>query len=192
MGVIICPTGKSMIFFKKEKNWVSGQTCFISLISKVVAASRPCEVLSLAGTVAVVSLTAWEQRQVLLLGNNWFRFCSFKFWSDWLSTVGSRGVPFWNNKNKHLFNKIEIKVWVRLSWRFSGTSAPSRQHTWQCPWFSVVPEAVHEASPGPLKGAMSAKKAIQWFETESRELLGGRNGRAECFPVVIFYLLTLP
>ena len=36
---------------------------------------------------------------------------------------------------------------------------------------SVVPEAMHEASRGLLKG--SAKKALQGSETETWELLGG-------------------
>ena len=38
------------------------------------------------------------------------------------------------------------------------------------PCISVVPEATHEAS---LKGAMSAQKALQGSETETRALLGG-------------------
>ena len=38
---------------------------------------------------------------------------------------------------------------------------------------SVVPEATHEASRGPEKGAMSAQKALRGSETETRELLGG-------------------
>ena len=37
----------------------------------------------------------------------------------------------------------------------------------------MVPEAMHEASRGPLKGAVSAQKALQGSETETRELLGG-------------------
>ena len=32
---------------------------------------------------------------------------------------------------------------------------------------------MHEASRGPLKGAMSAEKALQVSQTEMRELLGG-------------------
>ena len=47
------------------------------------------------------------------------------------------------------------------------------RHTLQRPLFSVVPEATHEASRGPLKGAVSAQKALQGSETETRELLGG-------------------
>ena len=47
------------------------------------------------------------------------------------------------------------------------------RHTWQCPCISVVPEATHEASRGPLRGAVSAPKALQGSETETRELLGG-------------------
>ena len=32
---------------------------------------------------------------------------------------------------------------------------------------------MHQASQGPLKGAVSAQKALQGSETETRELLGG-------------------
>ena len=39
--------------------------------------------------------------------------------------------------------------------------------------FSVVPEAAQEASQGPLTDALSAQKAIQGSETETRELLKG-------------------
>ena len=38
---------------------------------------------------------------------------------------------------------------------------------------SVVPEATHDASRGPEKGAVSAQKALRGSETETRELLGG-------------------
>ena len=38
---------------------------------------------------------------------------------------------------------------------------------------TVVPEATYEASRGPLKGAMSAQKALQKSIMETRELLGG-------------------
>ena len=44
------------------------------------------------------------------------------------------------------------------------------QHTLWCPCISVVPEATHEASQGPLKVAVSAQKAFQGSETETREL----------------------
>ena len=37
----------------------------------------------------------------------------------------------------------------------------------------VVPEAMHKASRGPLKGAISAQKSLQGSRTETRELLGG-------------------
>ena len=38
---------------------------------------------------------------------------------------------------------------------------------------SVVPEATHEASQGPEKGAVSAQKALRGSGTETKELLGG-------------------
>ena len=49
------------------------------------------------------------------------------------------------------------------------------RRTWWCPCISVVPEAMHEASRGPLKGAVSAQKALQGSKTETRELLGGTD-----------------
>ena len=56
-----------------------------------------------------------------------------------------------------------------------GVLGPPRlaRHTYQCPCISVVPEATHEASQGPEKGAVSAQKALQGFETETRASLGG-------------------
>ena len=56
-----------------------------------------------------------------------------------------------------------------------GVLGPPRlaRHTWRCPCISVVPEATHEASRGPEKGAVSAQKALRGSETETRELLGG-------------------
>ena len=56
-----------------------------------------------------------------------------------------------------------------------GVLGPLRlaRHTLRCPYISVVPEATYEASRGPEKGAVSAQKALQGFETETRELLGG-------------------
>ena len=38
---------------------------------------------------------------------------------------------------------------------------------------TLVPEAMHEANRGPLMGPVSAQKALQGSETETRELLGG-------------------
>ena len=46
-------------------------------------------------------------------------------------------------------------------------------HTWWCPCFSVVLESAQAANRGPSKGAVSAQKALQGSETETRELLGG-------------------
>ena len=59
-----------------------------------------------------------------------------------------------------------------------GVLGPPRlvRHTWRCPCFSVVLGATHKASQGPLKGAVSSQKALQWSKTE---LLGGTE---EKFP----------
>ena len=42
----------------------------------------------------------------------------------------------------------------------------------------LVPEATHEASRGPLKGAVSAQKALQGSRTETRELLAGTQEKS--------------
>ena len=70
---------------------------------------------------------------------------------------------------------------------------PLANHTWQCPWNSVVPEATHEASRGPpipsrfldrdegvagrnsvslTRGQIFAPKANQWFFLQKGE---GKN-----------------
>ena len=46
-------------------------------------------------------------------------------------------------------------------------------HTQRCPCFIIVPEATHKVSRGPLKVPVSAQKALQRPETETRELLEG-------------------
>ena len=57
-----------------------------------------------------------------------------------------------------------------LSGAFDGVLGHPRlaRYTWQCLCVSVVPGATHEESRGPLKGAMSAQKALQGSETETR------------------------
>ena len=52
------------------------------------------------------------------------------------------------------------------------------QHTCWCPCISVVTEAMHEAFRGPLKGAVSAQKALQGSEMETGELLGGMEEKS--------------
>ena len=49
-------------------------------------------------------------------------------------------------------------------------------HTWWCPWLSVVPEATHEESWGPLKGAVSAQKSPSRVQ-DGDEGVAGRNRR---------------
>ena len=45
----------------------------------------------------------------------------------------------------------------------------ARGVTCWCPCFSVVAEAMLEASRGPLKGVVLAQKALQGSETETME-----------------------
>ena len=42
------------------------------------------------------------------------------------------------------------------------------QHTWSCPWFSVVPEASHEVSRGPFKGPGHGQGSC--WEVRTREV----------------------
>ena len=71
---------------------------------------------------------------------------------------------------KCVFDKRIIKVCISCFCQCSGTSAPS---TW-CPCFSVVPEATHKVSQGPL---VSAQKAPQTLRVRDRhEGVAGRNG----------------
>ena len=72
-----------------------------------------------------------------------------------------QGVHFWSNKHKCVFHKHAIKARVSCSCSFCVVLAR--------PWFFVVPEATHKVSQGPLKGAVSAQKALQGSETESRD-----------------------
>ena len=52
-----------------------------------------------------------------------------------------------------------------------GPIVPSATHL-TVSYVSLVPEATHEVSRGPFKGAMSAQKAFQGYEKVTRELLG--------------------
>ena len=57
-----------------------------------------------------------------------------------------------------------------------GVLGPLRlaRHTCRCPCICVVPEATHEAKLRALEGdSVSAQKALQGSETETRELMGG-------------------
>ena len=54
---------------------------------------------------------------------------------------------------KVVFNKHTIKVYVSGFWRCPGNS-------WQFSCFSLVPEATHKASWGPLKDTMSAQRKV--------------------------------
>lgn len=65
-------------------------------------------------------------------------------------------------------------------WHCPANFTPNWHTWWWCPCFSVVPEALHEASPGPLKGTMTAQKAIQGSQMKTRELMGGMEKK--CFP----------
>ena len=74
---------------------------------------------------------------------------------------------------KCVFNKRTMSRFASAV--VDGVLGPPRiaRHTWRCPCISVVPEATHEASRGPKKGAVSAQKALRGSKTETRELLGG-------------------
>ena len=60
------------------------------------------------------------------------------------------------------FNKLTIKIILcQLFWTFGVLGLLGLAwHTWQNPCFSVVLEARHKASRGPLKGTVSTQKAL--------------------------------
>ena len=66
---------------------------------------------------------------------------------------------------------------------FDCVLGPLRQAwpTWQCPCRIEVPKAMHEASWRPLKGPVSAQKALSrvW---DGDKGVAGRNGREKCYP----------
>ena len=63
----------------------------------------------------------------------------------------------WITVKKCVF-KNPIKVCVSCFWRCPGTSAPSVAPHLTVSLFLWVPEPTHEASRGPLKGAVTAQK----------------------------------
>ena len=86
----------------------------------------------------------------------------------------TKGAPpiFGTTKTSAFSTKAQSRFAIVV---LNGVLGPLRlaQHTRRCPCVSVVLEATHEVSQGPLMGAVSAQKALQGSETETRELLGG-------------------
>ena len=88
---------------------------------------------------------------------------------------GGRGpFQFSEPQTKVRFQQTHNQGLHQLFWTLSWELHPKRATPSGVQYhISVVPEAMHEASRGPLKGAVSAKEALQGSETEMRELLGG-------------------
>ena len=99
--------------------------------------------------------------------------------------TGARGGTsnFRNNENNAFSTNAQSRFASVVIYAVLG---PLRLewHTWQCPCFSIAPEATHEASRGPLKRVVSAPKALQEFETEM-ELLGGTEEKSVLWHWVI-------
>ena len=84
-------------------------------------------------------------------------------------------VLFWSQTHNQA-------VCVSCSWRRVLGPLRLAWKTWRFPCFSVVTEATQGASRGPLKGAVSAQKALQGSETETRELLGWLEDKSTYYP----------
>ena len=69
---------------------------------------------------------------------------------------------------KCILNKRLIKVCDNCFFAVLGLT----RHTWQCPCFSGVTYATHEASRGPLKGAVPTSRVWQWDK-----IVAGMNER---------------
>ena len=78
-----------------------------------------------------------------------------------------------------VYNKRTIKVCISCCLQCPGTYAPSAVHLTVRPCISVVLEVTHKASRGPLKGAVSARKALQGSERDGNEGVSGRKGREQ-------------
>ena len=89
---------------------------------------------------------------------------------DMINTRGSQGGPglpkFLDQPKQVRFQQEDNlglrQLFLTVSWAFTGLS----RLTWQNPWSSV-----YEAGLGPLKGSMSAQKALLGVWIEPRELL---------------------
>ena len=87
--------------------------------------------------------------------------------------VVRRSPNIWDMKNKWGFLQTQQSRFASIL--LDGVLGPTHlaRHTWQRYCISLVPESTHEASWGPLKGAVSAQKALCGPKTNTRELLGG-------------------
>ena len=66
--------------------------------------------------------------------------------------------------NKCVFNKRTIARFASAVFDGLLESLRLARHTWWCPCISVVQEATHESSWGPLKAAVSAEKPFQGLQ----------------------------
>ena len=97
------------------------------------------------------------------LVNNSVLFC-------WLFTIKGRC-------RKVRLQQHKIKVLRQVLLTVSQDLCVERTHTWRCPFISEGPVATHEGIRWPLKGTVSAQKNLQGSETETRDLLGGTEGK---------------
>ena len=90
---------------------------------------------------------------------------------------GARGAGpsyFQRHKQKCVFNKCSLcQMFLTVSY---VVGPPCLAHNaWRCPCISVVPKQRTHQGWGPLKGIVSAQKALQESEKDTRELLEERK-----------------
>ena len=116
--------------------------------------------------------------QMLQSGNLWMRGCSTCPPTTTTDTEhGGRKRGLYQFL-EHLKNCVFNAQSRFASDDLDGVLGPPRlaQHSWRCPCISVVPEATHEASRGPERGAVSAQKSPLRVQ-DGDEGVAGRNGR---------------
>ena len=121
---------------------------------------------------AVFSLLNFVTERMGIWSCNTFKRFIFNSCHQVWSLTQFISVDFWQSRidvKKCVFNKRTIKVCVSCCWWCPGTSAPSAAHL----SVSLHLSSNDEASRGPLKGAVSAQKALQGSKAETREFLGG-------------------
>ena len=80
---------------------------------------------------------------------------------------------------KSVFHRHEIKICVSCIRRFPCSSVPSVTHLAMSLFLWSSESNAQGESRALLKDAMSAQKALQWSETETRELLEGTEGKSD-------------
>ena len=167
-----------------------------SWLKKMEVVARPAAALGAAASVASLRKHLTFHQQLLALGWKSFGHLLCSGGGGWNVLPHSRHClaawdQVWSLPQFYSVDFSRSRIGVKSAF---STNTQSRfvsvvlhcvlgplhlaRHTWRCPRISVVPEATLEVSWGALKGAVSAQKAPQWSEMETRELLVGTEEKS--------------